>query len=343
MPTASLKGKTILVTGASGFLGSHFLPMLLASGAHARCLTRSREAAARLPAQAEPVFGDCANFEQLRAAAANCDMLVHMAGLLFGSGWKDYLQANTIAAANVARLAPRLEKIVFISSLAAAGPAAASPGKDELSEAQPVSAYGWSKLMSEKTLEAGMAHAPDAALVILRPPIIYGSNDRALLPMFKSCRNGIGLSPGPGKFPVSIIHAQDAGRAILLALQSESARGIYHLSDGGEYAMADICQAMGKALGRPGIRVLKPPLAIMGCAAGLASATGFLHARIRKWVGRPAPKPPMFNLDKWREASQPGWLANNSRARQELGFTPAVGLAEGMAEAVAGYKKAGLL
>lgn len=339
MLNGALAGRRVLVTGGSGFLGGHLLPMLAEAGAEIACLVRSP--AARLSAQAQRVSGDCRDMAAMRRAAAGRQIIIHMAGMLFGASYGGYLACNSACARNVADAAAdsgTVERVVFVSSLAAAGPCGQSPGRSEREPAAPVSAYGWSKLMAEAMLAARLGG--EGRLAVLRPPIIYGSGDRGLLPLFRGCGRGIGISPG--HFPVSIIHADDCARAILL-LCREDAAGIYHLNDGEVHDMDGVCQAMARAQGRAGARVLHPPRAVMGASAWFLGAAASAANGFLKLAGKRPMRPPAWNLDKFRESAQAGWLADGSRIRRELGFEPLVNVTAGMAEAVAGYTREGWL
>lgn len=332
-----LGGKKILVTGGAGFLGRHLLPRLLANGAQVCCIVRSPKA--RLPEGVAAIDGDCANVADMERAVRGRDMVIHMAGLLFGTTWRDYLAANASMARNIAlavQKEPSARRVVFISSLAASGPSGQSPGRGESMAPAPVSAYGWSKLLAESILAE---HLGDR-LVILRPPIVYGSGDRGLLPLFRSCGRGYGVSPG--HFPVSAIHAADCASAIILACLPD-ASGVYHLNDGAVYDMDGICQAIGRAQGRQKVRVLHPPLAFMSASASLSSAGYAAAAGIFRMFGWQAPCPPAWNRDKFRESAQAGWLADAGRITGELGFRPGIDINAGMAEAVAGYRREGWL
>ena len=217
---AALAGKRVLVTGGTGFLGRHLLPQLHAEGAHVTCLVRPGSDAGRLPEGVAVARGDCATGEGLDAALAEQDICIHMAALLFGLGWQDYLRANGRAAAQLARAAqnsPTLGRLVLVSSLAAAGPsadAATAPGAPGAPAVpcRAVAAYGGSKLLAEQILGRALGER----LVVLRPPIIYGSGDRGLLPVFRGVGRGVAVSPGLGRdFPVSVIVVQGTGSLLL--------------------------------------------------------------------------------------------------------------------------------
>lgn len=333
-----LTGLSISVLGGAGFLGRHLLPLLLAAGARVSCLARPSRKPRQVPPGARLLFADCESGQGLEAAFAGQDIVIHMAGLLFGASWRDYFRANVGSAENIVRAMKRTgapEKLIFISSLAAAGPCAKIPGKSEADAPAPVSAYGWSKLAAEYRLKAALKER----LVILRPPIIYGSGDRGLLPLFKSAARGLAISPGLGRrFPVSAIHADDAARAIILACRKDAA-GAYHLCDGQIYDMAGFCRAMGRAMGREKLFVARMPLPLM--AASAAAGTGL--AMLAKMAGLRKLASPHWNFDKYRESREAGWLADSSLIRESLGFEPKMDIDSGMAEAVAGYRALGWL
>ena len=351
-----LAGKKVLLTGGTGFVGRHLLPQLLAAGAEVTCLTRAVSRTGHLPAGVATVQADLATGAGLEQALEGKDVVIHMAALLFGLGWQDYLRANALAARSMAAAFTRLAaegrlgadfRFVLVSSLAATGPSGLAPGVDDTTPAAPVSAYGWSKMLTEQVI--GRALGP--SLVTLRPPIIYGSGDKGLLPVFKGVQKAAtAVSPGAGReFFVSAVHASDMGQAVLCACKPE-ARGVYHLSDGVAYTMSDFCRGMGAAmdnvLGRQPrkVRIVRMPLPVMACTAGLSTAFAVAaDAVVNRLFGHGLRRAPAWNLDKYREARQAGWLCNNSRICNELGFAPHVNLEAGMTEAIEGYRREGWL
>ncbi|WP_298031243.1 NAD(P)-dependent oxidoreductase [uncultured Desulfovibrio sp.] len=347
-----LSGKRVLVTGGTGFVGRHLLPRLLENGARVTCLTRAASRTEHLPGDVAVARADLGTGHGLAAALAGQDMIIHMAALLFGLGWQDYLRANAMAARVIVNTLAEVDaagqgsgqggpaRFVLVSSLAASGPSNCPPGVADDVLPAPVSAYGWSKLLVEQILGRALGDR----LVTLRPPIIYGSGDRGLLPVFKGAARGFAVSSGAFReFPVSAVHARDMAQAVLLCCGA-AARGVYHVNDGGLYDMSRFCRIMGEALGRGKLRVLHLPLPLMAVTAGLASCGGMLWARLaREFTGRAPVRAPNWNLDKYREARQTGWLCDASRIRRELGYEPRVSLAEGMAEAVEGYRREGWL
>ncbi len=324
-----LRGRRVFVTGGTGFVGRHLLPRLVEAGAEVSCLVRPTSRRDMLPADVRPVQADLHSGEGLSAALAGQDMCVHMAALLFGTSWQEYLRANILAARILGRSIAQsdVQRCLLLSSLAAAGPSGHAPGKTEAEPPAPVSAYGWSKLVGEEA----MGRLLGERLVIVRPPIIYGSGDKGLLPCFQGAARGLAVTPGLlREFPVSVVHVHDVAQAICRALSPE-ARGTYHINDGAEHTMTSFSRAMGKALGR-NVRVAHLPLPLMAVTAAIS---GFF--------GRWAKRPPSWNYDKYRESSAVGWLCDCSRIRQDLAYVPHVSLESGMAEAVEGYRREGWL
>ena len=339
---AHLAGQRVLVTGGTGFVGRHLLPRLLEAGAEVTCLVRASSRVERLPAGVRTCVADLESGQGLAEALRGQDVLIHMAALLFGLGWQDYLRANACAAHQLVTAMQTLDapprRVVLVSSLAAGGPCGTAPGLGPEAVPAPVSAYGWSKLFTEQTLGRALGQR----LVILRPPIIYGSGDRGLLPVFRGAARGMAVSPGwRSRFPVSVVHARDVAQAIMLCA-GPKASGVYYPGDGQARSMAEFCRAMGDALGRP-VRIVRLPLWFLAVTAAAASCAGTLWAQaVRLLRGRAPRRAPNWNLDKYREARQVGWLCDDSRLRQELGYLPEMDLARGMAEAVAGYIQDGL-
>lgn len=324
-----LCGKKICVTGASGFLGRHLLPVLEESGAEITCIVRQSSDVTGLRGQIKKV--DFHDSNSLKKALRGQEILVHLAAVLFGYNYQDYLSENSLIAFNLAQAAKNLERVLHVSSLAAAGPEKNLPGKKENATPAPVSAYGWSKLLSESILQKEL----DSRVVIVRPPIIYGSGDKGMLPVFRGISRGFAAVPGKS-FPVSLIHVKDAARAILNCLHPQ-ADGIYHVSDGHPIEMSEFYRKASVALGRKKpVRIFNLPLPIMKVSAHVC---GFLG----KLGKSPTSRPPEWNPDKFREAGAGGWVCDDSRIHRELGFLPHITLEAGLHETIEGYRKQGQL
>ena len=322
----------ILLTGGTGFVGRH-LAQALVGRTELSCMARARSRIDLLPPGVRVFQADIAGGQGIDAAMAGQDCLIHLAATLFSSSWRHYLRDAANMAQRLGSAAQRagIRRVVVVSSLAATGPSAQSPGVPDDASPAPVSAYGWSKYLAELAFaqELGPEARPEARLVVLRPPIIYGPGDRGLLPCFKAAKLGLVMAPR-GHFPVSAVHVRDAVQGILCCLKPE-ARGVYHINDGAEHSMASLGRAMAAAQGRGALAlpVPRPALAVSAALAGLAACLGL--------------PPASWNMDKYREACGAGWLCSAARISSELGYGPSMPLREGMADAVAGYKALGWL
>jgi len=319
--------RRVLLTGGTGFVGRH-LARTLAGRTELSCLVRATSRIDLLPPGTRLFRADIAEGQGLDAAMAGQDCLIHLAATLFAASWRTYLNDAVLLAKQLGAAARRagIGRIVLVSSLAATGPCAQSPGVADNALPAPVSAYGWSKYMAELTFACEFS---PAGLVVLRPPIIYGPGDKGLLPYFKTAKYGLIAVPG-GTFPVSAVHVQDAVQGVLRCLRPE-AQGVYHINDGAEHSMASLGLAMAAALGRTAL-VLRMPRPLLAASAALAHlAAGF---------GLP---PGSWNMDKYREARAEGWLCSAARITAELGYAPSMSLREGMADTVRGYRQLGWL
>ncbi len=342
LPHASLdhlSGKRILVTGGTGFLGSRLVPMLANAGARVTVFCRQSSRTDALPSGVHCIRGDLSTGRGLADAVRDCDIVIHMAALLFGLKWQDYLEANCSCARSLARALQEAgsagpERVVFVSSLACAGPCDSMSGRKEDDPGMPVSAYGWSKLLSENILRSALGEK----LVIVRPPIIYGSGDKGLLPVYKGLALGLAAVPGISRdFPVSVAHVDDVAQAVALCCR-EDASGVYHLCDGHPLPMASFYQAAAKALNKKAF-IVHLPLWLMGFTAFLSTAFGTLAAPFRNRNARM----PNWNMDKYREARERGWVGSKQRITEELGFCPVRTLEDGMKETIEGNRRLGLL
>jgi dihydroflavonol-4-reductase len=322
--------KTVLVTGASGFLGGHVVEGLARSGVRPRCLVRR---ASRLEFitnwSPEIVFGDVTSPESLDAAVEGVDGVVHCAGLTGALSLEAYLRVNADGCSNLYRAClaknPAVRRIVHISSLAALGPSVAGRPVREGQQRCPVSNYGSSKLAGHRIAEA---HRDRLPIVILIPPAVYGPFDRAFLGLFACLKRGISPVIGRGARWVSLLYAKDLVRAVLVCLENEKAVGNeYLLDDGCPHTWQDVAAAIGQTMHKAPLRVPIPLWAaqavgaVVGCAA------------------RCAGKPAWFDRDRLKDFLQPGWTCSSARIVAELGFAPQYTMEQGITETCRWYRE----
>ncbi|ADO72025.1 NAD-dependent epimerase/dehydratase family protein [Stigmatella aurantiaca] len=325
-----------LLTGGTGFIGQRLARRIIERGDTLTVLVRSTSK--RGPLEALGVRfaeGDLLTGQGLTEAVAGVDCVLHLAGVTKARTEEGYFQGNAEGTRRLARALaalPKPPRLVFCSSLAAAGPSVPGQPRREEETPAPVSRYGRSKLGGEAAVREFSDRVPS---VIVRPPIVYGPGDQEFLPaLLPMARLGLVLKSGFGPKHYSLIHVDDLCTALLAAAergqtlrQDAPEAGVYMVSDGSEYRWEDFCVTLAEALGRAPPTVLPVPEAI-SYVVGLGSE---LAARVRGTI-------PMLSRDKVREMRCAAWTCSTERATKELGFTPVIPLAQGLQSALAAPK-----
>jgi nucleoside-diphosphate-sugar epimerase len=264
----------------------------------------------------EIASGDCCDKASLREAVKECDEIFHLAGITKAVKVENYFEVNALGTENLIHACldnnPRIQKFIYVSSQAAAGPCRNGDKKRESDRCDPVSAYGQSKRMGE---ELALAHAHEIPLVILRPTGVYGPRDKDFYTLFKWVSKRI-KPCFSGK--VSLCYVQDVIQAILLASESRTKSGeIFFLSDGTDYLMREIGDAFARTMGVTPISVPIPKWLLFG----IASFSEYLSVFSRK--------PPLINRGMAEQMVQADWTCDITKARTVLGFQPQFQLQQG--------------
>ena len=323
----------ILVTGSNGFIGSTLTEKLLQQGHEVTCLVRRSSDLRWL--KNLPVTLNYANLltgEGLAAALEGCGMVFHLAGVTKAQNRQGYWDGNVAVTRTLLAFCaeqPGLQKFVYVSSQAAAGPSLAGIPLTEADEPYPISVYGQCKLAAEKEVLAFSQRLP---ITIVRPPSVYGPKDRDILAYFQTIHKGALLVLGQGTQTISLVHVSDLVQGILLAAQKPASTGkVFFISGDGEYNWLEIGRTISQAMNRKAVTI-KIPLWLLKALAPFST----LAARI---TGKPA----LLNQDKILEMIQPGWLCSNQLAKKELGFCPRMSLLQGASETAQWYRQNGWL
>lgn len=320
--------KTVLVTGASGFVGGHVVEALARSGIRPRCLVRKTSRLEFIREWSpDLVWGDVASLASLEGAVEGVDGIVHCAGVTKALSLADYLHVNADGCENLYRAClarnPGVRRIVHVSSLAALGPSAEGRPVREGEERRPVSDYGRSKLAGHRIAEAYIGRLP---ITIIDPPAVYGPADRDFLNVFAWAKRGYSTTIGREERWISLIYVKDLARAILACLENEKAAGNeYLVEDGSPHTWTEVASVIGRSLHKP-LKILRLPLSLAKIACAV---TGF----VASCTGKPA----LFNRDKLKDILQPSWTCSSAKIRADLGFAPQYPLEEGMEETYRWY------
>ncbi len=322
-----------LVTGASGFVGSHLAAHLARRGDDVRGLVRRPEQAAWLASLGVRLLaGELADLDGLKAAVAGVDVVFHSAGLTAAGSEREYLAVNVEGTARLLEAAvgarPAPARFVHVSSLAAVGPTAPGQLTTEASPCHPVTAYGRSKL-------AGEAVVRGAALpwTIVRPPAVYGPRDREMLRLFRVARSGFAPVFGLGRQELSLVYAEDLAAGIALVGTAACAAGeTYHLAHPDIVRSRELVQEIGRA--------------VRGRAPLIVPVPAAIAARVVRAIGRAAAaagRRTVVSEDKMAEFLAPAWGTSVAKAERELGWSPPHDLRSGLAATAAWYRAEGLL
>ena len=327
---------TTLVTGGSGFLGSHVVERLARAGRPVRALVRRSSDTTFLRAlpNVELVEGAVEDRASVDRALEGVTGIVHAAGLVKAKGPEDFMRVNHGGTENLVQAArtrgTQIRRFVLVSSLAALRPSDASGTPvPEDAEPRPVTAYGKSKLAAERAV---LAHKDQLSLVILRPPAIYGPRDREILTFFKSIKLGILPLLGSTQNKLSMIYGSDCAAACVAALDRELVSGsAYHVDDGSVHTLEELIHLAEQAMGKKARFRFHLPRRLVETAA-LGS----------ELYGRATNKAVMLTRDKLNELFEQ-WVCDSSRARRDLGFQPEVSFEDGVNRTMVFYLDAGWL
>lgn len=320
----------VFLTGGTGFVGGHLARFLLERGAGVLALVRNPNDLKGLQGLAVRVLaGDLDSVPEL---PKDLEAVIHLAALTKARKPEAYYSVNHLGTASLLRsvaaqgLKPRF---VYVSSLAAGGPAAEGHPRREDEPPAPVSDYGQSKLLGEAET---LAYRDRFPVVVLRAGAVYGPRDKDFLEYFKFQAKGLVPSLARCDPVVSLIYIKDFVRALDLSLKARKACGeVINISDSRATAWSDLGMTAARLLGRKARR-LAVPRPLMFTAALLSEAAGRISGRMTA-----------LTLNKYREMKEGPWSADTSKAKSLLGFETEYSLEQGLRETLDWYKEQKLL
>jgi len=319
-----------VVTGASGFVGSHVVDFLIEQGHEVRCIIRKSSSRKWLAEKNVKIY-DCGldNTNLMQEPLKDCDYVFHVAGLVKAKNDVDYYNGNVRPTINILKVLeavnPGLKRLVVVSSQTAAGPSLLDRVTNEEDIPNPITRYGKSKREQEENV---MQWSDKLPVTIVRPPAVYGERDTEIYLVFKTFKMGLMTKIGFNKKLISIIYVKDLVRGIFLAATNEKSKGqIYFISSNRYYNWDEIGNAISQAMGRDALRIRLPHFLVYGVAAVAELFSTF------------SSKAATFNIEKARDFVQEAWTCDYRKAEEEIGFITEISLEEGMKRTISWYRE----
>lgn len=319
---------TVLITGASGFIGSRLRDALLDAGADVVAIRRRGSPEAKRGRSVVAEYDDRDGLKRLLEKEKPA-FVYHVAGATKGVTYDDFQRANVMPTKNlldaVREAHPGLRRFVHVSSLTSYGPSTKTTPHVESNPRRPVEFYGKSKLEAEEVVEAAGDAVP---WTIVRPGGVYGPGDVDYFELFKSVERGMNVFFGNRERMFSGVYVDDLVRAMLDAAESEKTRGKgYFVCDGRPITWGDFQEHIVRASGRK-VRTLNLPELLVH----LAAIGGELATKIDK-------KPRLFNKQKATMGAQDAWTCTHEALRADIGYVPEFDVAEGVKRTLAWYRE----
>ncbi len=326
----------VLLTGASGFIGSHLAERLVDLGYDVTCMVRKTSNVEFLKTlNVRLVYGSLEDRDSLRRVVTNVDLIYHPAGLIKARCRPDFFTVNCEGTRNllnaIIEASSGLQRFVYFSSQAAVGPAPDPTPLTESAPLKPITNYGKSKAEGERIIRE-LAHKHDIPFTIIRPPAVFGPRDMEILFFYKEARRGSLTVIGNPDKRLSIVYVRDLVDGTILAAESD--RGVnetFFIAYDKPITWQWIATHIGEVLGREcRLRVIPYPVAYM--VAFISELYSSLNGRVS-----------MINRDKIRELAQRYWVCSPAKIREHLHFAPGSSIEYAMATTAEWYKKKGYI
>lgn len=319
----------LLITGGSGFVAYHIIIEALEQDYDVYVSIRSSSATAHLKEleikYTSINFADVQDItKELKEKQYN--YIIHAAGTTRAGSQQEYDLVNATYTANLAKAASTagipLKKFVFVSSLAAIGPAENATVTSDDINFLPITGYGKSKLLAEQLL----AEIKDLPLIVIRPTAVYGPREKDILIIFKTISKGLEPYIGTQPQQLSFIYVKDLAQVIINALTAPVSGKAYNISDGHLYDRFALAGITKSILGKKTFR-FHLPVSIVKLVAFFLETAGAVNG-----------KTPALNKQKIKELTA-SWACDIEAAKRDLNFKPAYNLEAGLKETLHWYKK----
>lgn len=324
-----MERKISVVTGATGFVGSHLVDYLIEQGHEVRCIVRKSSDLKWLKNKDVKIFNcGLTDKEELSNVIKDSDYIFHVAGVVKSKTKDGYFKGNVEPTRNILDVClkdnPQIKRIIIVSSLTACGPSKIGEPCNEKTKENPITTYGQSKFMQEQLSKSYFDKLP---ITIVRPPAVYGPRDTEIYLVFKTFQKGLMTLVGFNKKELSLVHVSDLVKGIYLAAVNENSIGKTYFISSDEITNWEIVSnILEKTLNKKAIKVRIPHPIVYSIAA------------IAQFFSIFSKKPATFNLEKAKDFVQEAWTCDISKAKNELGFQPSFSTESGLRQTIEWYK-----
>lgn len=322
----------VLVTGATGFVGSHLVKRLIDDGHNVRALVRKGRGMKGFDSRIELIYGDITDPSSLDDAVRNADIVYHLAAMVKEAGVPDSLfyDVNVKGTENLldASLKHGVKRFIHISTCGVHGDVKNPPATED-SPFNPEDIYQKTKIESEKLVMS--FRKKGLPVVIIRPTGIYGPGDTRLLKLFKLIKGRKFFMVGDGETLFHLVYIDDLIDALILAGQVPEAEGEAFLIGGEKYlTLNELTRDIAKTFG---VHLKNIHLPVFPVRA-LATVMEFIFKPLRI-------EPPLFRrrVDFFTKNR----AFDISKAKRLLGYQPKMDIGNGIKLTIDWYKREGLL
>ncbi len=329
----------ILVTGASGFIGSFIVETGLAKGYEVWAGMRKSSSRRFLQdTRTQFIETDLSDYNTLKLQLSafaekhgKWDYVIHAAGATKCLDKKEFMQVNFNGTKNLVDALKELDmtpkQFIYLSSLSVFGPVREEQPYTPILDSDtacPNTEYGKSKLMSEVYIRS----IPNFPYIILRPTGVYGPREKDYFQMAVSIKQHIDFSVGYKPQVITFIYVKDLVKAIYFAIEKGVTRRCYFVSEPHGYNSRSFSDYIQREMHIKHVLHIKAPLWLL---KGISLCAEFI-SHITK-------KPSTLNSDKYNIMKQRNWLCDTTPIEKDLGFTIDYNLEKGTKETIKWYKE----
>lgn len=325
--------KNVLVTGATGFIGSHLVAALCRNN-HVRCIVRRTSNLQWIRnLNIEVIYADLGDVGTLINLIRDSHVVFHLAGVTKALSQLSFQKSNVIATQNLLKAAlfssPELQRFIFVSSQAAAGPSQGGIPVFETDLPRPLTLYGKSKLEAERIV---LSYADRLPVTIVRPPSVFGPRDRDMLQIFKAVQSGFKPVLGWKSHYASFIFVEDLVSGLIQAAESDQSVGkTYFLATEQKISWDLFNNTVAEVMGKRAIKIHIPVWIFA------------LIAMMRDIYSRMTKKTDIINWDKVKEFRERFWICDSSQAEKDFHFKRSIDFNAAIQKTYRWYREHGWL